>query len=87
MTLACEQRKGKTNSATSLASRKGTRLCSTVLGSATTGKQDSTQIWTSTVESSACGRKSYRHVHPKCKSSNVSRSVNQKAGIKVLYLF
>ena len=58
----------KTNSATRLASGKGTRHCSMVLGSATTGKQDSTQTWTSTVESSARGRKSYRHVHPKCKS-------------------
>ena len=77
----------KTNSATRLASRKGTRHCSTVLGSTTTGKQHNTQIWTSTVESLACGRKSYRHVHPKCRSSNVNRSVNRKAGIKVLYLY
>ena len=35
--------KGETNSATLLASGKGTRHYSTVLGSATTGKQDSTQ--------------------------------------------
>ena len=48
-TSSCEQQGGKTNSATRLASGKGTRHCSTVLGSATTGKQDSTQTWTSTV--------------------------------------
>ena len=38
--------KGETNFATRLANGKGTRHCSTVLGSATTGKQDSTQTWT-----------------------------------------
>ena len=40
--------KGANHSATRLASARGTRHCSTVLGSATTGKQDSTQTWTST---------------------------------------
>ena len=42
-------KRAKTNSATRLASGKGTRHCSTALGSATTGKQDSTQTWTLTV--------------------------------------
>ena len=34
-----------------------------LVGSAKTGEQDRTQTWTSTVESSARGRKSYRHLY------------------------
>ena len=41
--------RGKTNSATRLDSGKETCHCSTVPGSATTGKQDSTHTWTSAV--------------------------------------
>ena len=66
--------KGETYSVTRLAIKTGTRHSSTVLGSVTTGKQDSTQTWTSTVLPSARGLKSYRHVHPKCKSKNSDNS-------------
>ena len=71
----------KTNSAIRLASGKGTRHCSTVLGSSTTGKQDSTQTWTSTAARGSRSYmrvkpkcKSYRHVSPQCKSKNRDNS-------------
>ena len=63
---------GKTNSATRLASGKGTRHYSKVLSRI--WKQDRTQTWTSTVYSSARERKSYSQINPQCKSKNRNNS-------------
>ena len=61
--------KGKTNSATRLASEKGTRHYSKVLGSATTGNRTGLKLGLQQFN-----LKSYNQINPQCKSKNRNNS-------------